>query len=50
MFSRPPGKFPLTSTFYIVHLYLNTAEHSFLLAKRCHVLRLGVYVIDISVW
>ena len=29
MFSRPPGKFLLTSN--ILHLYLNTAEHSFLL-------------------
>ena len=29
MFSRPGGKFPLTSN--ILHLYLNTAEHSFLL-------------------
>ena len=28
MFSRPPGKFPFTSS--ILHLYLNTAEHSFL--------------------
>ena len=28
MFSRPPGKFPFTSN--ILHLYLNTAEHSFL--------------------
>ena len=34
MFSRPPEKFLLTSN--ILHLYLNTAEHSFLLRDVMH--------------